>query len=771
MVGRESFLTGYGATSARMLGYLHVDVVTGDAERQRGAHSRGARQRAALVVLSALALVVMLPAVATARTKLVQYHGYRLAVPAGWPVYRLAADPTTCVRFNRHAVYLGNPSSEERCPAHAAGRTEAILIEPLSASAAGATGSGDGGVLPSGGNLARVALPARGVVVTATWAAAPGVIERALGRRVHGNAAIGAGRAPRASAAAKSPVGRTAVAGATFTGLGFDSCSAPSPAALQAWTVSPFRAFGIYVGGAEVACAQPNLTAAYVAQATADGWNLIPTYVGLQAPGNGCSCAAIKPADAAAEGTAAAQDAVVHAQALGIGSGSPIYYDMEAYAVTAKDTAAVRTFLAAWTTQLHAAGYVSGVYGSSDSVIADLAAVDGTGYVEPDDLWIANWNNEESTADPNVPTTDWSDNQRIHQYRGGHNDDYGKVKLNIDTDYVDGSVAGSGGQTITGPAPAPVLSVSPASNGNVAIHASWDGETGITAWQILAGNSATTVVPFGSPNGGGQSRTITVHSQFSYYGVQAIGATGTALGSSVAIPTPPHLAIFGRSIFVPPHGLAGVPVGCYVLGGCNVVTTLTAGSTVVAQTGADPIGAGSGGIAFFKLSSAGRKLLTEAASRRLAVRVTETDNSGATGGAGAGTGGQPTVAPAWATLELVPYTTSGPAAAHSLTDAPAVRVVSGTEFVYVDSVGGVLTDCMATIPCNVTTKLWHGHTTLAQTGEQQIGAGELGYISFKLTPAGRKLLQTASGNQLTAHLLMTDDGAGSGGQVVLVGYH
>jgi hypothetical protein len=78
---------------------------------------------------------------------------------------------------------------------------------------------------------------------------------------------------------------------------------------------------------------------------------------------------------------------------------------------------------------------------------------------------------------------------------------------------------------------------------------------------------------------------------------------------------------------------------------------------------------------------------------------------------------------------------------------------------------------MATIPCNVTTKLWHGHTTLAQTGEQQIGAGELGYISFKLTPAGRKLLQTASGNQLTAHLLMTDDGAGSGGQVVLVGYH
>src|SRR6266446_10974381 len=34
-----------------------------------------------------------------------------------------------------------------------------------------------------------------------------------------------------------------------FTGYGFDACTAPSPNALQAWSVSPYRALGIYLGG------------------------------------------------------------------------------------------------------------------------------------------------------------------------------------------------------------------------------------------------------------------------------------------------------------------------------------------------------------------------------------------------------------------------------------------------------------------------------------------------------------------------------------------
>ena len=34
-----------------------------------------------------------------------------------------------------------------------------------------------------------------------------------------------------------------------FTGYGFDACTAPSTASLAAWTASPYRALGIYLGG------------------------------------------------------------------------------------------------------------------------------------------------------------------------------------------------------------------------------------------------------------------------------------------------------------------------------------------------------------------------------------------------------------------------------------------------------------------------------------------------------------------------------------------
>ena len=50
------------------------------------------------------------------------------------PVHDLAADPTTCVRFDVHAVYLGAPGDAMRCPATVFGRADAVLVEPLSTS-------------------------------------------------------------------------------------------------------------------------------------------------------------------------------------------------------------------------------------------------------------------------------------------------------------------------------------------------------------------------------------------------------------------------------------------------------------------------------------------------------------------------------------------------------------------------------------------------------------------------------------------------------------
>ena len=65
----------------------------------------------------------------------VTYQGVQFDVPADWPVHDLAADPTTCVRFDVHAVYLGHPGADMACPAGIIGRADAVLVEPTEGSA------------------------------------------------------------------------------------------------------------------------------------------------------------------------------------------------------------------------------------------------------------------------------------------------------------------------------------------------------------------------------------------------------------------------------------------------------------------------------------------------------------------------------------------------------------------------------------------------------------------------------------------------------------
>ena len=399
-----------------------------------------------LLALLPASAVLTAGAAAAPSTKVIRYHGYRVRVPAAWPVYNLRADPTVCVRFNRHAVYLGPPSARQRCPAHAVGRTEAILVAPLAARGARAGGT-TGLALPpvrapkAAGSATELAVPSAGVLVTATWGRDPAAVQRALGvpaltpSRAPSPAAHGAQVRPRVTHRTADPI---------YTGLGFDVCATPSLSAMSAWSASPFRAVGIYVGGANEACAQPNLNPGWVQQESAAGWVLLPLYVGLQAPSNGCGCAAIVPAQAAAEGSAAADDAINQSEAAGIAPGNPIYDDMESYSRSATNTSAVLAYLSAWTTELHAHGYASGVYSSAASGIRDLVAQVGTGYAEPDEIWNAEWNDQQSTVSAYIPAADWPNHQRLHQYRGGHNATYGGVTINIDSDYVDAGTASGG---------------------------------------------------------------------------------------------------------------------------------------------------------------------------------------------------------------------------------------------------------------------------------------------------------------------------------------
>src|SRR3984957_14612457 len=111
---------------------------------------------------------------------------------------------------------------------------------------------------------------------------------------------------------------------------GFDSCTAPSIATMRVWR-QQYAAVGVYIGGANSACAYGNLSAARVRAAARTGWGMLPTYVGPQAPCWGYQGALINPGKAAAEGRTAGANAVSDARLFGLAAGSPIYYDMEAY--------------------------------------------------------------------------------------------------------------------------------------------------------------------------------------------------------------------------------------------------------------------------------------------------------------------------------------------------------------------------------------------------------------------------------------------------------
>jgi hypothetical protein len=712
---------------------------------------RGQRIWRAAPLVLLLALISGGGGVASARAgsavKTVTYRGYSVSVPRSWPVFNLSRDPAACVRFNRHAVYLGVPGPDQHCPAHAAGRSEAILIEPIGASTARATSPGTASTLEGSVTSFRTAT----VKVIATWSRQRGLIARALRRtELPPPPRLGLHRALDARAARPGAHSAQAV----YTGLGFDACSAPSPQAMTAWGSSPYRAIGIYIGGVNAACSQPNLSSTWVGNESAAGWHMIPTYVGLQAPTNSCGCAGIDPSQASAQGTAAAQDAVSAAQTLGLGPDTPIYDDMEGYGRGTTNSSAVLAYLSGWTTQLHADGYLSGVYSSANSGITDLVSQYGTSYPEPDDIWIADWNGQQTTDDPAVPSTDWQNHQRLHQYRGGHNETYGGVTINVDNNYLDGATATGGASTAQAPPP-PTLTVSPAASGMTNLTTSWGGP-GLLSWQVLAGIDPSTMGPIGSASANGPKTSIAVRSSAPYFAVQALGAGGQALATSPAVLAPPHVLLFGHSVFVGASGVAGLPAGCYLPVTCHLVTTVSLGRATLARTGTEAMPAGGTGILFFKLTASARRLLARARSARLPVKVTVTDVSGSS---------------ATSNVVLIPYSTRGRGATHSVSPSPLIQPVGFTDFVFARGAGGILVGCDAVYACPISARLTVGRTTLASTRPELVNGRELGYLLFFLTPQGRQLLVHATGNQLGASLVLTFGSAVARARITLVQFN
>ncbi|GAA2098713.1 DUF1906 domain-containing protein [Actinomadura alba] len=416
-------------------------------------------------------------------TKTIQYGGLRLPVPAGWPVYRLDREPGRCVRFDRHAVYLGRPGAEQQCPARVVGRTEALHIEPIPPAfgpgtearaeierVLGRTSGGRRGAAPQSMSAAGSALPGgiereirlplhdAGVMVTATYGSDRGTVERALRGSERapwwpGPAFFSGGPATTATTAATTARTSTAPAATRTaatagrpvrrrpwtTGRGFDTCTAPSLRAMRAWRRT-YRIANIYIGGAARGCSQNHLTRSWVRSVRRMGYRLIPTYVGLQAPCNKRYQDGYTMERPATEGRLSAYDAVRRAKALGIGRRAPIYFDMEAYdSRKTRCREDVLRFLHEWSRGLHRRHYRSGVYSSVASGIMDLGLAKGV--TKPKAIWFAHWNRKADVyGDPYIPDTWWHPHRRIKQYRGGHKERHGGVTINIDSNIIDGLV-------------------------------------------------------------------------------------------------------------------------------------------------------------------------------------------------------------------------------------------------------------------------------------------------------------------------------------------
>lgn len=232
-----------------------------------------------------------------------------------------------------------------------------------------------------------------------------------------------------------------------LSGFGGDSCTAPSLSQMKAfWVNTPFSYWGIYIGGSDRGCSQPNLTRSWVRSVVAMGWDLLPIWVGRQNPctAGQASYFSLTPSTAYAQGKSEALAAYrTWYNDLQYQSIVPIDLDLEAPSTdTVACRAATKAFVEGWVEQLHVAPpQTAGVYTSTcGGYLADFAHI-----AHPPDFvdgaqWDAIWSTRAFNC---VSSLYWRFAQRHKQFRGGHNQTENGVTLNIDSRCAYGPVYGA----------------------------------------------------------------------------------------------------------------------------------------------------------------------------------------------------------------------------------------------------------------------------------------------------------------------------------------
>ncbi|MFE3790398.1 DUF1906 domain-containing protein [Streptomyces goshikiensis] len=391
----------------------------------------------------------------------VDYRGLRLTVPTDWRVVDLDRNPDACLRLDLPSLYLGHAGTQAECTGRAVRtRADTLHLEPLDDTPPRAdiptVAADDLRALPAtraDSNEVRYALRRSGVMATLSYGSGPGVVRGLLAQlRTAPGPAPAAPAAPAATAAAARNAAAAAAAAVlagprgaqeAFTGEGFDTCTAPTQRAMDAWHgASPFGAVGVYIGGRARACAQPRLTANWVRRQIGAGWHLMPIWVGPQPWHNADTGLSTDPSEANEQGKEAAEGAAHAARSLGLAGGTLLYNDLENYTDRATWDAPVVAYLTAWTVRLHELGYRSAAYVAASSGVKALSAHHHQApEAMPDVIWVAVWNGRASVADADMGLPAgkklWAGRRRAHQFRGDHEATYGDVTLKIDRSWLD----------------------------------------------------------------------------------------------------------------------------------------------------------------------------------------------------------------------------------------------------------------------------------------------------------------------------------------------
>jgi hypothetical protein len=84
------------------------------------------------------------------------------------------------------------------------------------------------------------------------------------------------------------------------------------------------------------------------------------------------------------------------------------------------------------------------------------------------------------------------------------------------------------------PAAVPAIALK-AAGAATTVYASWNGATGVAAWQVLAGPTPATLAAVAAAPSAGFETAITVPSAAQVFAVRALGPAGEVLGNSHAI--------------------------------------------------------------------------------------------------------------------------------------------------------------------------------------------------------------------------------------------